>query len=251
MTHVLVTRPLDRSRQLADQLGAHGFIPIVMPFYTFSPRGPSAGVRMAWEQEGSRKLAVFTSTRAVQFGLPFIPPHDQLDGIEIAVVGSATRVSLEDRGYPVHLQAGTGFTSEDLLQIPALADDPGVAVIFCAPGGRKTLAEGLGDLGWQTIEAMVYERVPLQPGPDQFESLRDCVDMISVWTSISSIDIAEKSLPRDVWVKIMGSSALMISSRIQRHLVKLGASRVELADGPGNPELLRSIIRLKGEQAAG
>lgn len=251
MTHVLVTRPLEKSRQLADQLKARGLIPIVMPFYTFSPRDPLPGLRSAWSQERSRKLAVFTSPRAVQFGLPFMPDPGELDGIEIAVVGSATRASLEASAYPVHLQANSGFTSEDLLQINALADDPGVAVIFCAPGGRKTLAEGLVELGWQTIEAMVYERVPLQPGPDQIVSLRNCGEIISVWTSISAIDIAEKSLPGDVWVKILGSSALVISSRIQRHLVKLGASRVELADGPRNPELLRSILRLKGEQAAG
>jgi len=251
MTHVLVTRPLEKSRQLADQLKARGLIPIVMPFYTFSPRDPLPGLRSSWSQGRSRKLAVFTSPRAVQFGLPFMPDPGELDGIEIAVVGSATRASLEASAYPVHLQANSGFTSEDLLQINALADDPGVAVIFCAPGGRKTLAEGLVELGWQTIEAMVYERVPLQPGPDQIVSLRNCGDIISVWTSISAIDIAEKSLPGDVWVKILGSSALVISSRIQRHLVKLGASRVELADGPRNPELLRSILRLKGEQAAG
>jgi len=251
MTHVLVTRPLDKSRQLADQLQSHGLIPVVMPLYKFSPRDPLPEVSLVWSQEQLRKLAVFTSTRAVQFGLPFIPRQNQLDGIDIAVVGSATRAALEDRGYRVHLQAGAGFTSEDLLQVPALANDPGVAVIFCAPGGRKTLAEGLADLGWQTIEAMVYERVPVQPGPDHVESLRNCGDLISVWTSISAIDIAEKYLPGDVWVKILGASALVISSRIQRHLVKLGASRVELADGPGNPELLRSILRLKGEQAAG
>jgi uroporphyrinogen-III synthase len=251
MTHVLVTRPLEKSRQLADRLKTHGLTPIVMPFYTFSPRDPLPGLRSSWSQGRSRKLAVFTSPRAVQFGLPFMPEPGELSGIEIAVVGSATRASLEASAYPVHLQANSGFTSEDLLQMNSLADDPGVAVIFCAPGGRKTLAEGLADLGWQTIEAMVYERAPVRPGPDQFESLRNCGDLISVWTSISAIDIAEKSLPGDVWVKILGSSALVISSRIQRHLVKLGASRVELADGPGNPELLRSILRLKGEQAAG
>lgn len=251
MTLVLVTRPLDRSQQLADQLEAHGLIPVVMPFYTFSECEPLPAVRSVLAQEQSRKLAVFTSPRAVQFGLPFIPPNDQLDHIEIAVVGSATRASLKDCGYPVHLQASNGFTSEDFLLIPALAEDPGVAVIFCAPGGRKTMAEGLRDLGWQTVEAMVYERVPLRPDPDQVENLRNCEDMVSVWTSTSAIDLAEKSLPGDVWVKILGSSALVISSRIQRHLIKLGASRVELADGPGNPELLRSILRLQGEQAVG
>ena len=251
MTHVLVTRPSDVSRQLAEQLEAHGLVPIAMPFYTFTAREPLAGITSAWSEGNRRKLAVFTSQRAVQFGLPFIPAPGQLDGIEIAVVGSATRASLEASAYPVDLQAASGFTSEDLLQIPALAEDPGVAVIFCAPGGRKTIAEGLGDLGWRTLEAMVYERVPLQPDPDNVDILRKCGDLVSVWTSISAIDLAEKFLPGAVWVKILESTALVISSRIQHHLIQKGAGRVELADGPGNPELLGSILRLTGEQIAG
>lgn len=251
MTHVLLTRPLESSQQLADQLEAHHLTPVVMPFYTFSARDPLLDVISVLARPQSRKLAVFTSPRAVQFGLPFLPPGDQVDSIEIAAVGSATRGSLENSGFQVGLQASSGFTSEDFLQIPALAEGPGVAVIFCAPGGRKAMAEGLRDLGWRTVEAMVYERVPLEPDKDQVDNLRNCGDMISVWTSVSAIDLAEKSLPGDVWVKILGSSALVISSRIRRHLEELGASRVELADGPGNPELLQSILRLKGAQAVG
>jgi len=251
MTHVLITRPLDASRQLAGQLDAHGLTPIVMPFYTFTSRKPMPDISSVWSKESSRKLAVFTSPRAVQFGLRFIPAQDQLDGIEIAVVGSATRAALQASGYPVHLQASSGFTSENFLQIPGLADDPGVAVIFCAPGGRETIAEGLGDMGWQVDKAMVYERVPLQPDSGQVEELRNCGNLISVWTSISALNLAETYLPADVWVKILGSSALVISSRIQQHLAQLGASRVELADGPGNPGLLKSILQLKGQQNAG
>ena len=251
MTHVLITRPKDASLQLADQLDAHGLTPIVMPLYTFSPSEPVPDVSSAWSEGSSRKLAVFTSPRAVQFGLPLIPAHDQLNGIEIAVVGSATRAVLEAARYPVHVQAMSGFTSEDLLRSPALADDPGVAVIFCAPGGRETIAQGLRDKGWRVDMAMVYERVPLPPGAGQIEELRKSGALISVWTSTSAINLAEQYLPVDVWVKILGSSVLAISSRIQQHLVQLGASRVELAYGPGNPELLQSILRLTGQPTAG
>lgn len=251
MTHVLVTRPLDASRQLADGLQAHGLVPLVVPFYTFSSREPQGDIRSLFLEGSQRKLAVFTSPRAVQFGLSYLPASDQISGIEIAVVGSATRAAIQGSGYPVHLQAQSGFTSEDLLQIPELAEGPGLAVIFCAPGGRKSIAQGLGKLGWRTVEAMVYERVALQPDSGNVDELRKAEDLISIWTSISAIDIAEKSLPGDVWVKILESSALVISSRIQHHLMQLGASRVELADGPGNPELLGSLLRLTATQATG
>lgn len=251
MTHVLVTRPYDASRQLADALEAVGLFPIIMPLYTFAAHKPDIDPGLIWSVKGTRKLAVFTSPRAVQFGLSFIPPQGQLDGLEIVVVGSATRASLEAAGYPVHLQALSGFTSEDLLQIPGLAKEPGVAVIFCAPDGRETLAKGLELLGWKTVKAMVYERVPLQPDSGQLDRLEKTGDLISVWTSVSALKLAKETLPRAAWGKILGSPALVISSRIQHHLKQLGASCVELADGPGNPELLQSIVRMTGQQTGG
>ena len=244
MTHVLVTRPNDASQHLADMLGMHDLEPMVMPMYTFMARKPGPDVDPAWSDKQSRRLAVFTSPRAVQFGIPYLPEPDQLDSIETAVIGSSTGAKLQASGYPVHLQARSGFTTEDLLKLPQLAEKPGVAVIFCAPGGRQALAGGLGKMGWRVVNAMVYERVPLQPEPDLIDNLRAVRNLITTWTSISALKLAEEYLPGDVWGKILVSPALVISSRIQHHLEQLGASSVELADGPGNPELLQSVLRL-------
>jgi uroporphyrinogen-III synthase len=241
MTHVLVTRPLEASRQLADQLEALGLFPIVMPLYTFSACKSALDLNSAWSTGKVRKLAVFTSPRAVQFGLSHIP-REISDDLEFAAVGSATRAKLESSGYPVHLQASTGFTSEDLLQVPELAVDAGEAVIFCAPGGREALANGLRDLGWNVGVAMVYERLGLRPETTQIDRISGANDLLSVWTSISALKLAEEYLPGAVWTKILNAPALVISARIQHYLQQLGATRVELADGPGNPELLQSII---------
>lgn len=241
MTHVLVTRPLEASQQLADQLDALGLIPIVMPLYTFTACEPSLEMSTAWTGETARKLAIFTSVRAVQFGLKHIP-RDQLEDLEFAVIGPATGAKLASCGYPVHLQAEAGFTSEDLLQIPGLAVDPGEAVIFCAPDGREALAKGLNDLGWKVSNAFVYQRLGLQPAPEQINAISNAEGLLSVWTSISALKLAEKYLPGTVWSKILKAPALVISTRIQHHLLQLGASCVELADGPGNSELLQSII---------
>ncbi len=247
MTHVLVTRPLAASQQLANQLESLGLFSIVMPMYTFSACKPSVDMSSVWSATTVRKLAVFTSPRAVQFGLSHIP-RNQLGDLEFAVVGSATRAKLESSGHTVHLQAQAGFTSEDLLQIPELTVNPGKAVIFCAPGGREALAKGLGDLGWDVIKAMVYERLPLRPVTKQIDALSGAEDLLSVWTSISALKLAEEYLPGFVWAKILNAPALVISVRIQHHLQQMGATRVELADGPGNPQLLQSILRLTGRQ---
>lgn len=243
MTHVLLTRPLEASRQLADQLGVTGLTAIVMPLYSFSARKPSDEFRSVWSAVKQRRLAVFTSPRAVRFGLPHIP-RDGLENLEFAAIGSATRASLEKAGHQVHLQSPTGYTSEDLLQVAELAVEPGEAIIFCAPGGREVMAQGLFELGWKVVRAMVYERVPLQPGPDQVNTLLDCEDLLSIWTSVSALDLACEQLPAAVWDKVLHAPALVISDRIQHYLQQLGAARIELADGPGNAELLQSVLRL-------
>lgn len=248
MTQVLVTRPKEASQELAAQLEARGLEAVIMPFYTFQARSPDIETDALWLEGAGRKVAVFTSPRAVEFGLRYLPAPGACEGLQLAVVGSATRASLEGSGRQVHIQASTGFTSEDLLRSPQLAENPGDAVIFCAPEGRQTLAEGLDSLGWKVRKAMVYERVPLQPDPLLLEHLRENDGLISVWTSISALNLAEQYLPRDVWGRILGAPALVVSSRIRQHLQQLGAGNVELADGPGNTELLRSILRLEQSQ---
>ena len=250
MTHVLVTRPLESARQLAGQLEVLGLEPIVMPLYTFAACNPGMNPATAWSAEKTRKLAVFTSPRAVTFGLAHIPDEKPVE-LEIAVVGAATRKKLESYGYSVHLQAQSGFTSEDLLQLPQLAENPGEAVIFCAPGGREALANGLQELGWNVSKAMVYERVQLPPEKAQIEAITVAEELLTVWTSVSALELARENLPREAWGRILDAPALVISTRIQHHLQQLGVSRVELADGPGNADLLQAILRITGRQDNG
>ena len=240
MTHILITRPHEESIELAAQLNLPGLHPIVMPLFTFSSHDPGPTIQEALAEPTSRKLAIFTSPRAVQFGLKYIPPKN-LNKLEYAAIGSATRANLEKNGLTVQLQSSSGYTSEDLLQVPELANDPGSAIILCAPGGRKKLAKGLQDLGWTVKMAMVYQRQPLRPTQDQADEIVAAENLISVWTSISALDLAREYLPRTTWSKILHAPALVISARIKHHLQQAGATKVELAEGPGNNELLRSI----------
>jgi len=243
MTHVLITRPLDASRELADSLRGIGLKPIVMPLYDFRERAPGVDLRAAWGEGDRRRLAVFTSPRAVQYGLPHIPAG-LVAGLEYAAVGAATQARLEEAGRAVGVRAPGGYTSEDLLASPALAGKPGRAVIFAAPGGRRTLAEGLGRLGWDVTVAMVYERCPLPPAKTQAEAIAAAGSLISIWTSISAVELAQRNLPVAAWKKLLASPILVISARIAHHLRGRGARNTSLAAGPGNADLLQSVRRL-------
>jgi uroporphyrinogen-III synthase len=248
MTQVLITRPLEPAQQLAGQLAEHGLSSIIMPLYTFSGLAPSAEAVAALSRRIQPRLAVFTSPRAVHFGLPHLPAERARD-TRCAVIGEATRAALVKRGFEVHLVPASGFTSEDLLQLPELAADPGLAIIFCAPGGRKSLYRGLAALGWDVVQAQVYERVALPPAPAHAEAIVAAKDLVSIWTSVAALDLAREQLPGPAWVRLLNSTMLVISGRIQHHLQGLGARRVEIADGPGNADLLRSLLRLTGKAA--
>ena len=93
---------------------------------------------------------------------------------------------------------------------------------------------------------MVYERLPLKPESEQINILRNSADILSIWTSISSLKLAREYLPGEIWKKILKAPALVISTRIQHHLEQQGANRVELADGPGTADVrhLRCYIHL-------
>lgn len=243
MTHVLITRPREASLQLAKWLTGLGFDPIVMPLYTFSAHEPRIDLSKTLGAEKGRKLAVFTSPRAVQFGVKFIP-RNLCSAMEFAAIGNATRKSLEEAGQRVHLQAASGYTSEDLLAMPELAENPGSAVIFCAPGGRQALANGLSALGWKVTNAQVYERLELQPSQRQIDEIVAADKLLSVWTSVSALEAARKHLPGQAWDKILHAPVLVISARIKHHLQQLGASDVALSDEPGNAGLVQSIRQI-------
>jgi uroporphyrinogen-III synthase len=243
----LITRPLEPAQQLAGQLAEHGFSSIIMPLYTFSELTPSAEAVAALSRPARPRLAVFTSPRAVRFGLPHLPA-DRAGDTRIAAIGEATRAALEQRGFNVHLVPSSGFTSEDLLRLPQLAAEPGLAIIFCAPGGREALADGLAVLGWDVVKAMVYERVALPPAAAQAEAIIEAHDLVSIWTSVAALELAREQLPGPAWDHLLRSTMLVISGRIEHYLQGLGARRVVRADGPGNADLLRSVLRL-GEGA--
>jgi len=45
-------------------------------------------------------------------------------------------------------------------------------------------------------------------------------NLISIWTSISAVEIAREYLPAAAWSKILNAPALVISARIKHHLQK-------------------------------
>ena len=82
------------------------------------------------------------------------------------------------------------------------------------------------------------------PRKEQIDEITAADRLLSVWTSVSALEVAKKHLPSHAWEKILHAPMLVISARIKHHLQQLGASGVELTDGPGNAGLLQSIRQM-------
>lgn len=242
LTHILITRPEAESRHLASLLRGSPLTPIVIAPYRFEAVDPARGLAAGWPG-GARRLAVFTSTRSVSFGLRQIPAGF-LAGAEIAAIGPATAAALERAGHPVSIVPEGGYTSESLLAHPGLAHGPGGALIFTAPGGRDALRQGLGGLGWTVGMVHVYRRQPLAPSPGQAEALLEADGIISVWTSESAMEVLSGALPAAAWQAVCDGVGVVTSERLKACLEARGVGAVRVSPGPDNESIVQLVLDL-------
>jgi len=239
-SHVLITRPEPEGALLAGMLEGLGPEPVLLPAYRFEPAHPGFDFNSCWHP-GRRRLAVFSSTRAVEFGLRQLPAGF-LDGAEIAAIGPATGDALEAAGLDVTILPRGEFNSESLLRQPALNERPGCALIFAAPGGRKALLDGLGDRGWDARFAHVYQAVPVPPPPAALEAIRAGRSILSVWTSANALRQLAESLEGADWDKVLRGDFVVTSERLAGIARETARGRVFVTEGPGN-EAIRDRIR--------
>lgn len=243
---ILVTRPEPDCSALARQLEASGVGALCVPAFRFEARSPDPATVEAWRR-APRRLAVFTSPRAVAFGLQAVPPAD-LAAAAIAAVGPATARSLGRRGLRVLQPDQGGYTSEALLEHPDLQhpglrrQDPAgdaAALIFAAPGGRRLLLERLAARGWRTALAEVYQRVALPPDAGVGARIEKAGLVISLWTSAIAMDELLPALAGPVRQKVLDGVFVVISPRLEEYARRHGAATVRQATGPDNEALAR------------
>jgi uroporphyrinogen-III synthase len=218
---------------------AEGLAAVEMPALGFDPPETPFVPGPAWLSAG-RRLAVFTSPRAVEFALQAMPPAS-FDGVVLAAIGPATAAALDQHGLSALRAPDGGYVSESLLQAPQLKVTGGEALIFAAPGGREALLEGLRALGWQVSMAEVYRRVPLPPGQPAIDALRGAGQLVSTWTSSAAMDTVLEGLPGDVRERLLAGPWVVISARLAATAGERGASDVHLAAAPDNQALLSAV----------
>ncbi|KAA9130845.1 uroporphyrinogen-III synthase [Marinihelvus fidelis] len=237
---VLVTRPQPQADELAARLARSGIPALLAPAFRFEAM-PKPPVWPDPDDDGSRSLWLFTSPRAVAFGLPLLGQRIPAQA-RLGAIGPATAASLEEAGRPAWIVAGGQHTSEDLLADPRLRERQGTAFIVTAPGGRGWLGPGLERLGWAVRTLDVYCRVPLAPPPGVLGALAESGPVISAWTSGNAMEALLGQLGEASRRAVTGGLFVVASARLQAMAIGLGARQVTIANSASNAHLRAAII---------
>lgn len=248
-THVLLTRPEPQSLELAAMLEPLGLEAVVQPAFSYLPldaatEQPNDVLALAGATRND--LLLFTSPRAVSFGLPQLPAG-VLSQARVAAIGPATAKALANAGVRVDVRPASGYTSEDLLA--ALASEPAAparakAFVMAAPGGRTRLADGLRKQGRSVRMMMVYRAQPASLDRQSLAKLNQATGILSIWTSGNTMKALSQRLPPDAWFRVCQGEWLVISGRLERLARAYGPTKIHRASGPGNGAILTAVRNL-------
>lgn len=144
---VLVTRPIDAARNIAERLRAAGWQPVLAPLLRIKPMplGPKAAPGVA--------AVVLTSANAV----PAIP--EQLRHLPALAVGDATAKLAREHGCGNVLSAGGDAAALARLAAARL-DRPGPLLLLAGQGQGAALAAKLRGLGFRVHRRIAYAARP-------------------------------------------------------------------------------------------
>jgi len=242
---LLITRPPEEGRELARLVEDMDLRCVLLPAHEFAAVQPARDELVPLETAAASAnppLVIFTSTRAVKFGLMQLGAGI-LQRSQLAAIGSATAAALQQAGFSKVLQPSNGYTSEDLLKSIASLPAQGSreAWIVAAEGGRTLLLRGLQGMGINSRMLLVYERRAATLPEEQVRQLQNCDRVISVWTSADAMKLLAAGLAPDAWKKVCAGEWLVISQRLADFASQFGPHAVHFSSGPANPALAAAI----------
>lgn len=250
-SHVLITRPRAEAVELAGMLAPLQIQSIILPAYDFLASAlfpDQIRVMEVASRDAVPHLLIFTSPRAVQYGLGQIPA-ELVRTSRIGAMGPSTAQLLEAAGLVVSLRSEKAYSTEGLLgtlqlEGPVKSAESRHAFILAAPGGRSRLKEGLVTLGYVAHMLMVYERRSAELPAEAVAAIEQAESLLSVWTSANTMNALAQRLPAPAWSRLCHGEWLVISDRLRRLARAFNPARIHLSPGPSNADMLNAITDL-------
>jgi uroporphyrinogen III methyltransferase/synthase len=154
---VVVTRPRERSDDLASGLAAAGAEVVVLPVIAITGPLDPGPLEEAAGRAGDYDWIVFSSVSAVDRFLALLRDGRALGGARLAAVGPATAAALAGRHLVADL-VPLGATAEAL--VAAMPDAHRGRILFPrAADARDVIGPGLRAKGWEVDEVEAYRTV--------------------------------------------------------------------------------------------
>jgi len=246
---VLVTRPAPQAQGLCRLIEAAGGLPLAFPTVEIRPpRDVEAARRLL---AGAYDVLIFISRNAVEQAVALASGIEPLRAARRAAVGKATAAALQGAGLAPQLVPETGFDSESLLALPALAGMAGQRVLIVrGEGGRALLGQELAARGAVVDYAEVYRRA--LPDVDAAARLPEWQQTLGYVTATSDeiLDNLLALLPASAHPWLLALPLAVLSERNAVRARALGFTRVAVAPEASDAGLCSALRALAVGHAA-
>jgi len=242
---VLVTRPIEQAAGLTQRLRELGAKPQVFPALVLLPPRDPRALHDALAALARVDLAIFVSPAAVRWGLAALAPIREPDqfAARFVAVGKGTAGAMRAAGLRDVLAPATGFDSEHLLALPALARLTGRrVVIFRGEGGRALLGASLLQRGADLTYAECYRRgcPSADPAPVLAAFKAGSLQAVTAF-SAETLDHLQTLLGAAGAAALRAAPLFVPHERIAGHARALGFSRV-ITTPPAETGLLAGLV---------
>jgi uroporphyrinogen-III synthase len=241
---ILVTRPVLQADTLCTAIEAAGGRALRFPVIEIRPAVDPRVVQMGLTRLGEYNLVIFVSANAVQFTLDAMATKTWPTAVKIAAIGAATARAVTRHELKVDMTPERDFTSEALLDLPALqaVRDQRILILRGA-GGRDILRDSLRARGAQVDYLEVYRRDSVTTDPAAL--LKDWQSGAVDAVLISSGESLQKLLAiiGTLGLELLNATTLVVgNARTQERARSLGVTgSILVADDATDAALLDAL----------
>jgi len=201
---ILITRPLEEARAMANEIAAHGGQGLLFPVTQVLELHPSRTLGAILPDLVSGKNSpdwiLFTSQRAVDIFFREFKKNHLANAfprsIQVAAVGPTTEERLKACGLPVHL-VPKKHVAEGLLE--SLGEVTGKKILIPrSREGREILSRELKERGALVTEIFLYTMEAITPEPALMEEARRGFDAV-IFASPSGVRAFFKATSGENW----------------------------------------------------
>lgn len=241
---IVITRPLDQARDLAELVQQNGGTPHLFPLLSIAALDDYHDFDAAVADLETIDWAIFISSNAVQQGMPrLLKRHPHLpEKLRFAAIGPATAMELKRSGITDVLTPSIRYDSESLLALPEMQSVQGKRIlIFRGVGGRELMAEELRARGAEVRYAECYRRINPQQDAGTLPSLwqNRLLHAFVVTSSEAMRNLLQLASDAD-WLR--GTPVCVNHARIAELALSHGL-QVAVAEAPGDEAMLRCLIQ--------